>query len=126
MIALIIARPGMLREGLSGLLSAMPEIKMVAVTANLESALESVAGSCPSIVLLETRGLDAGCLAQVQALKAICPQARIIALAEDLKEIQACEKGTFDAALREGARPSKLVETVSELLQSASRAPARA
>ena len=119
MIALIIARPGMLRDGLSGLLSAMPEIKMVAVTANLESALESVAGSCPSIVVLETYGIDAKYLEQVQELKALCPQARIISLTEALKEIQACEKGTVDAVLREGVRPSKLVETVSELLESA-------
>ena len=99
MTALIVARPGTLREALSGLLSAMPEIKVVAVTATLESALESAAKSCPAIILLETCGLDAECLARVQALRTTCPHTRIVALVEDFKEVRACEKGAVDAAL---------------------------
>ena len=126
MSVLIVAHPGMLRDGLSGLLSAMPEIEVVSVTASLDSALASAAKSCPRIVLLESSGLGAGYLAQVQALKVLCPETRIIALVEDLKEACTCEEGAVDAALTKGVRPSRIVETVSGLLESASRAPARA
>jgi DNA-binding NarL/FixJ family response regulator len=124
-IALIIARPGMLRDGLSGLLSAVPEIKVVSVAANLESALESVAGSCPSIVLLEAHGLDAYCLTQVQALKITCPRTGIIVLVEDLKEAQACEEGAVDAVLTKGVPPARLSDTISELLRFSSTAESK-
>ena len=125
MIALIVARPGLLRDGLLGMLSTMPEIAVVAVTADLESALESVAKSCPSIVVMEPCRLDAEYLAQVQALRVTCPRTRIIALVEDLKEAQACEEGAVDAALIKGAPPARLSDTISGLLRFSATAESK-
>jgi hypothetical protein len=103
----------------------MLESKVVAVTATIGSALESVAGICPDLVLLQTHGLDAGYLARVHALRVSCPQTRIVALVEDPNEGRVFEKGAVDGALVRGSRPSKLTETISELLSSPATTMAR-
>jgi DNA-binding NarL/FixJ family response regulator len=116
--ALIVARPSIFRDGLTAWLSTIRGIKVVAITANLDSALESVHESCPSLVVLVTDGLDTEYLAQVQALKASRPRIRIIAIVEDPKEVRVCEEGAVDAALVTGVRSEKLTEVVSEVLHS--------
>ena len=124
MNAMIVALPGILRDGLSGWFSSMSEVKVVAITDKLESALESVGESCPSLVVLVPDGIDTEYLARVESLKALCPRTVIIALVEDPEEVQACKEGAVDAALIKGVRPEKLSEILVGLIDATAGAEA--
>ena len=117
MIALIVARPGALRAGLSGLLSAMPEIAVVSAAGDLDGALKYVMQHCPSLALFGLEELDDVHLAKVESMKDACPQMKTIVLVERIKADAALETSGIDAVLMQGVRASRVTETISTLLE---------
>ena len=75
----------------------------------------------------QIKEVDAELLAKVQALKATCPQTKIVALAEEWKEGRDPNAEGVDMVLRRGVSPARLTKTLSEILGSTAGAepPAR-
>ena len=118
MVALIVARYGALRDGLSGLLSVMPEITVVSTTDDLDEALKFVLQHCPTVALLEFEKIDRVHLAKVELIKAACPQLKILAFVQSLEPDARIEESGVDAVLPHGAKAARITDTVAALIQT--------
>ena len=87
MIALLVLRPGQLRDGLNELLCAMPEIGLVAQTDDTEEALSFLAQQCTQLVLIKLDASAGRPLGPVREMKRLCPHIHMVAFIEDDKDL---------------------------------------
>lgn len=114
--ALIIAKPGPLRDGVQALMTAMPQIATVYETSDLSSALVMVFDRRPALVVLDS-GLGKGEIRPaVRRVKARWPQARCVFLADDVEQQQEGQSADADAALIKGLPATRLITVVLGLL----------
>jgi DNA-binding response OmpR family regulator len=115
--ALIVAKPGPLRDSLQALMAAMmPQIEAAYEVNDLASALEMTFACCPTLVLLDC-GLNGGDgWMTVRRAKAKWPQARCVFLANDVQQHQEAEAAGADAVLLKGFPAAGLVATIVGLL----------
>lgn len=115
-LALIVARPGPLREGMEALLASVPQVELVATVGRASAAL-SVAVAQPLDLLLLDAGLpdDDDC-----RLLRLCRRQRAdlrcIALADDTAQEQAARAAGADAVFLKGFPADAFAETVEQLL----------
>jgi DNA-binding NarL/FixJ family response regulator len=116
--ALIVARPGSLRDVLRVLIQTMPQIHTVDLASDVPSALEAAAEQRPVLVLVDaslSSQWDAVSSA-VRMLKAQEPAARCLVLADDVHQRQAVESAGADVALVKGFPAGELLEVIEGLL----------
>ena len=118
MIALLVLRPGQLRDGLNELLCAMPEIGLVAQTDDFEEALSFLGQQCTELVLIKLDASDGRSLGPVREMKRFCPYIRMAAFIEDDKDLPVAEASEADLVLREGVRAPELKAKIRELVGS--------
>jgi len=114
--ALIVAKPGPLRDGLQALLIAMPQVDAVEQVCDLSSALEVALERSPALVLLDSGLAGSGIRPAVRQAKAKWPQARSIFLADSVQQQCEAEAVGADAVLLKGTPPDRLVATIVRLL----------
>lgn len=114
--ALIVAKPGPLRDGLRALLTAMPQIGAVDMASDVPSALRTVFEHSPTLVLLDSDLTNGEVWLTVRRAKAKWPQAWCIFLANDLQQHQEAEAAGADAVLLKGFPPARLVAMIVRLL----------
>ena len=102
MIALLVVRPGPLRDGLNALLSAMPEIRMVAQAEDIDAALSFLARQCVELVLIKLDTGDRRLLGPVMEMRALCPDTRVVALIEDERDRQVAKASGTDLVVMIG------------------------
>jgi DNA-binding NarL/FixJ family response regulator len=116
--ALIVARPGSLRDVLCVLLQTMPQIQTVDLASDVSSALEAAAGHRLILVLTDaspSNGRDTASTA-VRMIKAREPATRCLVLADDVHQRQAVESAGADVALVKGFPAGELLEVIEGLL----------
>ena len=114
--ALIVAKPGPLRDSIQALMIAIPQIEAVRETSDLSSALAMVFDRCPALVLLDS-GLERGEIRPaVKRVKAQWPLARCVFLADDVQQQREGESAGVDAALLKGLPATQLVAVIVGLL----------
>jgi DNA-binding NarL/FixJ family response regulator len=101
------------------LLSTLPEAGVVSTTDNLEAALKFLVEHCPSLALLIFDTFDQEHLTRIEAMRAACPQMKMLALVQRTEEVSPLEAGGVDAVLMQGVKTSRLTETILALLNSA-------
>lgn len=114
--ALIVAKPGPLRDGLRALLIAMPEVNVVEEVCDLSSAPRMAFGRAPALVILDSGLASSEIWLAVRRAKAKWPQAQCIFLADSVEEQFEAEAAGADAILLKGVSPAKLIATVVRLL----------
>lgn len=114
--ALIVAKPGPLRDGLHALMMAMPQIGNTYNADDVLSAVNMTAEHCPVLVLMDAGPNGSDARMAVWQIKARCPQAQCVFLANDVQQRQEAEAAGADAALLKGASAEKLVATIVGLL----------
>lgn len=114
--ALIVAKPGPLRDGLRALLTAMPQIGAVDMASDLPSALRTVFEHSPALVLLDSDLTNGKVWLTVRRAKAKWPRAWCIFLANDLQQHQEAEAAGADAVLLKGFPAARLVAMIVRLL----------
>ncbi len=114
--ALIVAKPGPLRDGLRALLTAMPEVHAVEEICDLPSALEMALGRAPALVVLDSGLAGSEIWLAVRQAKAKWPQAQCIFLADSVEEQYEAEAAGADATLLKGVSPARLIATMVRLL----------
>ena len=117
MIALLVLRPGPLRDGLNALLSAMPEIGLVAQAEDTDAALKFLARHCAELVLIKLEARDHQHLGTVLEMKALCPQTLVVVLVEDGRDRQVAEANGADLVLGMGIRATELKAKIRELVR---------
>ena len=114
--ALIVAKPGPLRDGIQALMIAIPQIDAVYETSDLSSAPDIVYDRCPDLVLLDS-SLDREAIRPaVRRVKAQWPQARCVFLADDVQQKRKGESADADVALLKGLPATQLVAAIVGLL----------
>ena len=114
--ALIIARPGPLRESLEALVGTMPQMGAVDVASDVRLPWTAVAGRRPALVLLEVARTGDGVWKSVRWAKTRWPQARTIVLVGSVDQQAEAEAAGADAVLLQGFPAGKLVAAIVKLL----------
>jgi DNA-binding NarL/FixJ family response regulator len=122
MMALLVLRPGPLRDGLNALLSSMPEIRLVAQAEDADAALAFLARHCADLALIMSEAGDRQCMETVLEMKALCPQTQVVVLVEDERDRQVAEACGADLVMMLGvpvptlkAKTRALVRSVAEV-----------
>ena len=115
-MALVIARPGPICDGLVALLRASSHTRQIMQVAESEAALDFVHAVCPDISLLHASPLNSELTSLISKLKVACrkPILVIVANEEDRKMAVA---HAADIVVIEGLPSSKLAAHIATLLQ---------
>jgi DNA-binding NarL/FixJ family response regulator len=117
-LALIVARPGPLRNSLQALLTTMPQIEIVA-EANDPSALLRMGDRIqPDIVLLDASLCEDEVWAALRRIQVEWSQTRTLVLVEGSLQQQRAVAAGADIALLKGFPASKLSATIEGLLSA--------
>ncbi len=115
--ALIVARPGHLRDAWRALLMATPLIGQVHQADDEPSALSVVQSLRPRLVLLDSNLPQGGPWTLLQQLKTDHPGSRSVVLVCNLGEQARAEAAGADVALLRGFPAERLFQVIEELLQ---------
>ena len=118
MIALLVVKSGLLRDGLNALLYAMPEVQLVAQATDANAALDFCLGRPIELMILEVMPGDRDLLAKVPDMKAHCPQGQVIAFIHDEEDWQPAEASGVDLVMRVGTRAAELKKRIGEAVPS--------
>jgi DNA-binding NarL/FixJ family response regulator len=114
--ALIAARPGPLQDGLQALMTAIPQIEIVARADDASAVVRLVTEYRPSLVLLDTSLVGNEAWTMLRQIKAEWPQARCTVLADNVQQQQEATAAGADAVLLKGFPAARLVATIEKLL----------
>ena len=114
--ALIVAKPGPLRDGLRALMTATPQIEAVEEVEDISLALRVVFEHCPDLVVLDSDLANGEVWMTVRRTKARCPGVRCIVLANDVQQNQEAEAAGADAVLLKGFPAVRLIAIIVKLL----------
>lgn len=120
-VAMIIARPSRLRDGLETLIAAIPQIDAITLVDDGLASSAVVAELCPALVLLDAAAFNDDCEPAVSVVKAAYPNTKCILLVDSLNELHGPQANDADRVLLKGFSGPKLHRIIGELLpQSAS------
>ena len=115
-LALIVARPGPLRNGLQALMTTMPQIEILAETTDPSALRRMGAGMQPDVVLLDTSLPEDQVWAALGQIKAEWSHTRSIVLVEDSQQKQKAQAAGADVVLIQGYPAAKLIAAIEGLL----------
>ena len=118
MIVLLVFKPGPLRDGLDALLYATPGVQLVAHANDTDASLLFCQQHPAELVILEVSPGDRDLLAKVPEIKALCPQAQVVALIHDEQDREHAEEAGADVMLTSGVRATTLKEVLKEIVDS--------
>ncbi len=115
-LALIVAHPGPVRDGLRALLTAIPRVASLSEIGDASLALRVVEACCPALVLISVDSLGDGVWNLLAQIKAKHPRTRSILLVDDVQQQQLAQAAGADGVLLEGDPASRLSATIKRLL----------
>jgi two-component system nitrate/nitrite response regulator NarL len=109
------------RQGLSDALGAVPGVDVVGATGDVDECIRQVAALQPEVVLVDLHLPERAALAAVSAIRAACPDARILvlALSEVANELSAVLRAGADGYLVKNLEDGLLVSSVRRALNGA-------
>lgn len=119
MLALIVAQPGPVNDGLVALLEASPDVRKIAHVRTAEDAVDFVISICPDIVVIHTTSLSPELALFIANYKNLC-RAPLLAIVLSEEDRQVAEAHGADMVVIEGLPYSKLSLYLSSLLQQGS------
>jgi DNA-binding NarL/FixJ family response regulator len=114
--ALVAAREGSVREGLSELLTSLPRIARVCVADETSLHLDSTSRLRPDLALFSLSMEEPWIWSLFQKIKRECPGARCVFLVEDANLEQVAVEAGADVVLRNGLPAAKLVSILESQL----------
>ena len=120
-LALIVASPGVLREGLRAVVAALHDLEAVGEADNVAQAVVMLHD--PALVLLSIEGPDQNDLASIREIKARWPATRCIVLVDTVGQQRAAKAVGAEEVLIKGVLPSKLLGRIEGLLVDRDQRP---
>jgi len=117
-LALIVAKPGPLRNSLQALMTTVPKIEIVAETDNPSTLLRMGNAMQPDIVLLDASLSEDDVWAALRRIRDEWLQTRSIVLVEGSHQQQRARAAGADVVLIKGYPADGLTTAIEELLQS--------
>ena len=118
-LALIVAKPGPLRNSLQSLMTTVRKIEIVAETDNPSALLRIGDTIQPDIVLLDASLSKDDVWAALRRIQKEWSQTRSIVLVEDSHQQQKAQAAGADFVLIKGHPAAKLIAAIEELLSTA-------
>ncbi len=115
-LALIVARPGPLRNSFRALMTTMPQIEILAETTDPSTLLRMEGEIQPDVVLLDGDRPEEQIWAALRQIKEKWAQTRSIVLVEDSQRQQQAQAAGADVALIKGYPAAKLIAAIEGLL----------
>jgi DNA-binding NarL/FixJ family response regulator len=115
-LALIVAKPGPLRNSLQALMTTMSQIEILAETSDPSALLRMGAEIQPYVVLLDADLPEEQVCAALRQIKAEWSQTRSIVLVEDSQQQKTVQAAGADVALLKGYPAAKLIAAIEGLL----------
>jgi DNA-binding NarL/FixJ family response regulator len=113
---LIVARPGLVRDGLQAVLSAVPGMHALEPVDDGASALDKVANHRPDLVIVDSSLPEGELRATLRHIKKQHPDVCCVAVAASPQQGRALEATDADAVLVEGSSAALLSATIKALL----------
>lgn len=118
MIALLLSRPGSLRDGIDALLTANSQIDLIVHPSDAEAALDFCKRNMTELIILEIRPDDRDILNIVCELKTLCPQGYVLGLIQDENDRRPAEVAQVDLIMSVGTPAHKLKSSIEALTYS--------
>jgi DNA-binding NarL/FixJ family response regulator len=115
-LALVVARPGPLRNGLQAVMTTMPQIEILAETTDPSTLLRMGDEIQPDIVLLDADLPEEQVWAAVRRIKEEWSQTRSIVLVKDSQQQQRAQAAGADVVLIKGHPAARLIAIIEGLL----------
>jgi DNA-binding NarL/FixJ family response regulator len=115
-LGLVVARPGLVRDGLQAVLSAIPEMDALEPADDRASALERLEEYRPDLVILDSSLPEGERCPALHQIKKRWPDVRCIAVADSPWQRRAMEDTGADTVLIEGFSAELLSTTIRALL----------
>lgn len=114
--AILVARPGALRDAWRALLTALPHIRDIEQVEDAPAALQAVARLRPALVVVDATLLKGETEALLSRVKALSPGTRRLALAGSLEQKQTLVRSAAEAVLLPGAPAFEVADAIEQLL----------
>lgn len=117
-LALIVAKPGHLWDGVQSLLRTLPEIEIIAEIKFPSVLLRMGSEMQPDLILLDASLFGENIVKAITKISEEWPHTQCVVLVEDSKHHQAvCDAGA-DLVVQQGFPATKLVAAIEELLSA--------
>lgn len=116
MLALIVARPGPVCDGLVALLGASPDVRKIVQVASATDAWDFAQSICPDMTLIYDSPLTPDIANLVTEMKASCGRPVLIIVSSE-EDRQTAIVHDADVVVMEGLSSSKLAAQITSLLQ---------
>lgn len=117
-LALIVAKPSHLWNGVQSLLRTLPEIEIIAEIKDPAVLLKIGSEMQPDLILLDASLCDEENWAVITKIKGEWPQTECVVLVEDSQHHQAVYDAGADLVVPQGFPATKLVAAIEELLSA--------
>jgi DNA-binding NarL/FixJ family response regulator len=118
MLALLVVKPGPLREALRTLMTSIPGVEVAGEVGDTPFVLGMISEHQPDLVLVDADLPHGEAWGMLKQVKEKWPQVRCIALTDHSCQYQETEAIHADAVLQKGVPPTLLVQAVETLLSS--------
>ena len=115
-VALIVARPGPLRNSLFSLINTLPQIEIVAECRDMPSLLRMGSKIQPDLLLMETELPGNHVCEALKHINIEWPATRTVLLVDNVAQQQEAESAGADVVLFKGYRAAGLLGIVEDLL----------
>jgi DNA-binding NarL/FixJ family response regulator len=115
-LALIVAKPGHLRDGVQSLLRTLPEIEIIAEINSPSVLLEMGSEMQPDLIVLDASLFGEDILKAITKISEEWPHTQCVVLVEDSQHYQAVYDAGADLVIHQGFPATKLVAAIEELL----------
>ena len=115
-LALIVAKPGPLRQGLRALVSSIPGIEVLGESGDSSSALETIGRSRPDLILVDANLPQGDAWRTLRQTKENWPQIRCVVLTDHGEQHGEARAANADAVLQKGIPAALLVQVIERLL----------
>ena len=116
MLALLVVKPGPLREALRTLMASIPEVQVTGEVGDTPSALGMMSEHLPDLVLIDADLPGREAWRTLKQMKEKWPQVRCVVLTDHSCQQQETKAAHADAVLQKGMPPTLLVQAIETLL----------
>jgi len=118
MNAVLMIKPGPLRDGLNTLLFAMSDVQLVAHPDNNNAAIDFCRKKPGALMILDIRSNDPGLLDTIPEMKERCPLGRVVALIHTESDLPSAEVFGADFIMGVGTRAYEVKAGIEEMGRS--------
>ena len=115
-LALLVVKPGPLREALRTLMTSIPGVKVAGEVGDTSSALKMIGQCQPDLVLVDADMPGEEAWRTLKQMKERWPQVRCVVLTDHGCQQQKAKAAHADAVLQKGMPPTLLVQAIETLL----------